>query len=91
MTDARFPRHAALWRLVVPHLPATDLGHDAEHVRRVYRWALRLAAEAGADPDHAGAAALIHDLKAVPKDDPRRALAGEIAADAAAEPLAAAG
>jgi len=39
-----------------------DLAHDALHVARVYRWALRLAPEAGADPDLAGAAALVHDL-----------------------------
>ena len=66
-----------------------DLAHDALHVARVYRWALRLAPEAGADPDLAGAAALVHDLDPTPKHDPARAASGE-RSSRAAEPLLAA-
>lgn len=86
-----FPRHAKLRPLVEAHLPAGELAHDGEHLQRVYRWALRLAPEAGADPDLAGATALVHDLAFIPKDSPDRALGGERSAEAAPAVLAAAG
>jgi uncharacterized protein len=71
----QFPRHTLLWAQVEPTTPLADVAHDAEHVLRVYRWALHLAPEAGADPDLAGAAALVHDLVAIPKDSAPPALA----------------
>ena len=83
------PRHHALWA----HVQATfaqkplDLSHDAEHILRVYRWAVRLAPEAGVDPELAGAAALVHDLVQVPKESADRALGGERSAAAGAEIL----
>ena len=77
--------------LALARCPAGELAHDAEHVVRVYRWALRLAPEAGASPDLAGAAALVHDLVFVPKDGADRAAGGERSAAAAPEVLAAAG
>jgi uncharacterized protein len=89
--DPRFSRHAGLWRLVEPHLPSGELAHDRFHLERVYRWMLRLAGEAGADPDLAGAVALVHDLAFVPKDSPDRALGGERSAAAAPAVLLAAG
>jgi uncharacterized protein len=85
------PRHAVLWSLVEPRLPPCELAHDRFHIRRVHAWTLRLAAEAGADPDLAGAAALVHDLVFVPKDSAQRAEGGERSAAAAPEVLAAAG
>jgi uncharacterized protein len=85
------PRHAALWSQVEPRLPPGELAHDRSHILRVHAWALRLAAEAGADPDLAGAAALVHDLVFVPKDSAQRAEGGERSAAAAPEVLAAAG
>jgi uncharacterized protein len=89
--DPRFPRHHALFAAVLPALPPGELAHDRHHIARVYRWALRLAADAGADPDLCGAAALVHDLAFVPKDSPDRALGGERSAAAALGVLAAAG
>jgi uncharacterized protein len=81
-----FPRHLALWERVAPLMDGRDLAHDALHLGRVYRWALRLAPEAGADPDLAGAAALVHDLDPTPKHDPDRPAGGE-RSSRAAEPL----
>ncbi|MCB9555224.1 MAG: HD domain-containing protein [Deltaproteobacteria bacterium] len=86
-----FPRHAGLWPLVEAVLDSTDLAHDADHIARVYRWALRLAPEAGADGDLAGAAALVHDLVNVPKEHEQRADAGHQSAQAAAPLLKQAG
>jgi uncharacterized protein len=89
--DPRFPRHAPLFAAVLPALPAGELAHDRHHIARVYRWALALAAEAGADADACGASALVHDLAFVPKDSPDRPLGGERSAAAALAVLAAAG
>jgi len=91
VTDPRFPRHAALWLRVLPHLPPGELAHDRHHLLRVYRWALRLAPEAGADPDLCGAAALVHDLVFIRKDSDARSQGGERSAAAAPAELAAAG
>lgn len=87
----QFPRHTRLWAQVEPTTPQADVAHDAEHVLRVYRWALHLAPEAGADPDLAGAAALVHDLVAIPKDSAARAEGGARSAAAAPPALAKAG
>ena len=76
-------RHHHLWPLVVAACPAGELAHDAQHILRVYRWALRLADEAAVDRDLAGAAALVHDLVFVPKDSDQRATGGERSAAAA--------
>jgi uncharacterized protein len=77
------PRHER----IADHVePPADLAHDRDHLLRVYRWAVRLAPEAGADPDLCGAAALVHDLVDVPKESVDRALGGERSA-AASVPL----
>jgi uncharacterized protein len=91
VTDPRFARHAALWLRVLPHLPPGELAHDRHHLLRVYGWAVRLAPEAGADPDLCGAAALVHDLVFVPKDSAARSQGGERSAAAAPAELAAVG
>ena len=85
------PRHDALWAIVAPLLPTAELAHDRDHVLRVYAWALRLAPEVGAEPDLAGAAALVHDLVNIPKDSPDRPLGSEASAQASRGPLAQAG
>ncbi len=89
--EPRFARHGLLWARVEAALPLGELAHDRHHLERVYRWALRLAAEAGADADLCGAAALVHDLALMPKDGPERALGGERSAELAGEVLNAAG
>ena len=89
--EPRFARHAAVWAQVEPQLPPGELAHDRHHIARVYRWALRLSAEGGVDPDPAGAMALVHDLAFVPKDSPDRALGGERSAQLAGGVLALAG
>ena len=81
--DLGYPRHRALWASLGPRVSTDDLAHDGDHVLRVYAWAVRLAPEAGADPDLAGAAALVHDLDPIPKESADRALGGERAALAA--------
>lgn len=89
--DPAFFRHAQVWSAVAPRHATGELAHDRHHVERVYRWALRLAPEAGADPDHAGAMALVHDVALVPKDGPDRALGGERSALLAGDELRSAG
>jgi uncharacterized protein len=86
------PRQQRLW----PHVTAaldghTDLAHDAEHVLRVFRWAVHLARAEGVDTDLAGAAALVHDLVNVPKESPGRASGSQRSADASAAILPLAG
>ena len=86
-----FPRHQDVLELISASLPPGELAHDREHVLRVYAWAMRLAPEAGADVELAGATALVHDLVFVPKDSRDRAQGGERSAAAAPAVLAAAG
>jgi uncharacterized protein len=63
---------------------AGDPGHDVQHALRVALWTLRLS-RGEAPPRLAVAAALLHDIRNVPKDSPDRARASELAAaDAAA-------
>ncbi len=89
--DLRYARHLTLWPLVVARLPPAELAHDQHHLERVYRWAIRLAPEAGADVDLAGATALVHDLVFVPKESSERNQGGERSAAAAPAVLATAG
>ena len=81
-TATEHPRHHALWTQVKTETDCTDLAHDHLHVLRVYDWALRLAPEAGADPDLTGAAALVHDLVNIPKEHRDRPLGSERSAEA---------
>ncbi|MBN1947883.1 MAG: HD domain-containing protein [Bradymonadales bacterium] len=84
-------RQRRLWEQVEPLLAKGDLAHDILHTERVFRWANRLSMEAGVNSDLAGAAALVHDLVQIPKEDPERSAAGERSADAAAGLLEQAG
>ena len=62
---------------------AGDPAHDLSHVRRVVRWARRLAEAEGADLGVVVPAAWLHDVVTVAKDSPDRAHASRLAADAA--------
>jgi uncharacterized protein len=89
--DARFDRHGRLWELIRGDLPGNDLAHDERHVLRVYDTAITLANAENADPDLAGAAALLHDLVEVPKESAERSEASRRSAAAAIPVLERAG
>lgn len=57
-----------------------DPGHDLEHCLRVAGWTIRCGAD---DAREAIAAALLHDVVNVPKDDPRRREASALSASEA--------
>lgn len=63
--------------------PASDPSHDILHIRRVVRTARKLAAEEGAEIMVVEPAAWFHDCVIVAKNDPRRAQASRLSADAA--------
>lgn len=79
MTDwqARFEQKA------LTLYPASDPSHDILHIRRVVRMARKLAATEGADIRVVEPAAWFHDCVIVAKNDPRRAEASRLSADAA--------
>jgi uncharacterized protein len=67
------PRHdeppfPAVAERVAEHLDGDSSGHDMHHVWRVFRLGMRLADDAGADPEVVGAAALTHDIHRVRGD-----------------------
>lgn len=68
--------------------PPTDPSHDLLHVKRVVAMARRLCAAEGADEMVVVPAAYFHDFISVPKNDPRRAQASRLSADAACAWLA---
>lgn len=63
-----------------------DPGHDLEHCLRVAGWTLRCGVGRVA-PREAVAAALLHDVVNVPKDDPRRSHASLLSAEEARHAL----
>ena len=81
MMDWHEARHASLWRALPQG--TDDLGHDSMHLLRVYQWALRIGADLGADLSILGAAALVHDLVAIPKDHVDRPKAALLSAQVA--------
>jgi len=58
----------------------SDPAHDITHLIRVASWAVRLGS-AEVPPRLAVAAALLHDIVNLPKDDPRRAQASTLSAE----------
>ena len=83
----RTARHSALHAFVSAASPSNDIAHDIHHIDRVYQWSLRLASDERVDIDLAGAAALVHDLAVIPKNDAARAQGGERSSRLAEEPL----
>ncbi|MEL6180375.1 MAG: HD domain-containing protein [Myxococcota bacterium] len=57
-----------------------DASHDLDHTLRVAHWTLTIAGDA-VEPKLAIAAALLHDVINVPKNDPRRAQASTLCAE----------
>ena len=60
-----------------------DPAHDLEHLKRVVRMAKSLCEKENADPNVVIPAAWLHDFINIPKNDPRRAQASRLCADAA--------
>lgn len=90
--------HSALALVFAPHdalvaavlarwvggLAEDDGSHDRSHLMRVWRIALRIAAEEPtADTEVLAVATLLHDCVAVEKNHPNRAMASRLSADAA--------
>lgn len=64
----------------------SDAAHDMGHIDRVRRLARRISREHGpVDAEALDVAAILHDLVNLPKDDPNRARASRLSAEAAAE------
>lgn len=69
---------------LLPHAFSGDDGsHDAAHLIRVWRNALRIRAEEGGKARQLAAAVLLHDCVAVEKNSPQRAEASRLAAEKA--------
>ncbi|MFO8099509.1 MAG: HD domain-containing protein [Salinibacter sp.] len=68
-----------------------DAAHDRAHIERVVTAARRLADDADAALEVVVPAAWLHDCVTVPKDDPQRASASRLAAEAAVDFLSEAG
>ncbi|OHV72293.1 HD domain-containing protein [Ensifer sp. LCM 4579] len=69
---------------LLPHTVSGDDGsHDAAHLIRVWRNAVRIRAEEGGDARQLAAAVLLHDCVAVEKNSPQRAEASRLAAEKA--------
>jgi uncharacterized protein len=81
---AAFAPHAELAGELLPHAFAADDGsHDASHLIRVWKNALRIQAEEGGDTRRLAAAVLLHDCVSVEKNSPLRAEASRLAAEKA--------
>jgi uncharacterized protein len=63
-----------------------DSAHDTGHLLRVACWTIRLGGET-VSPGLAAAAALLHDVVNLPKNDPRRSYAGVLSSEVAREVL----
>ena len=84
-----FAPHEALAATLLPHAIESDDGsHDAAHILRVFRNAMRIHASEGGNGQILAAAVLLHDCVAVEKSSPLRAQASRLAADKASAILA---
>ncbi|MDX0763739.1 HD domain-containing protein [Sinorhizobium medicae] len=85
---AAFAPHAELAGELLPHaFAAEDGSHDASHLIRVWKNALRIQAEEGGDIRQLAAAVLLHDCVSVEKNSPLRAEASRLAAEKASAVL----
>ena len=85
---AAFAPHDRLAGELLPHASAADDGsHDASHLIRVWKNALRIQSEEGGNTRLLAAAVLLHDCVSVEKNSPQRAAASRLAAEKASEIL----
>lgn len=74
---------------LLPHaISGNDGAHDVAHLSRVWKNARRIHAGEGGDLEVLAAATLLHDCIAMEKNDPRRAMASQLAAEKASSVLA---
>jgi uncharacterized protein len=79
-----FAPHEDLASVLIPHAcPSDDGSHDIAHILRVYKNAMRIAAQEGGNGRILTAAVLLHDCVAVEKNSPLRAQASRLAAEKA--------
>jgi len=85
---AAFAPHEALAERLLPHaVSGNDGSHDAAHLIRVWKNALRIHGSEGGDLRLLAAAVLLHDCVSVEKNSPHRAHASRLAAERAYELL----
>lgn len=85
---AAFAPYEALAEQLLPHaFSGNDGSHDAAHLIRVWKNAVRIHGSEGGDLRLLAAAVLLHDCVAVEKNSPHRAQASRLAAERAFELL----
>lgn len=85
---AAFAPHEALAERLLPHaVSGNDGSHDAAHLIRVWKNAVRIHGSEGGNLRLLAAAVLLHDCVAVEKNSPLRAEASRLAAERASEIL----
>ncbi len=89
---AAFAPHQALAEQLLPYsVSGNDGSHDAAHLIRVWKNALRIHGSEGGDLRIIAASVLLHDCVSVEKNSPDRAQASRLAAEKAFEVLDALG
>ncbi|WP_428414353.1 HD domain-containing protein [Pararhizobium sp.] len=92
LLSAAFTPHQVLAEQLLPHaFSGNDGSHDAAHLIRVWKNALRIHGSEGGDLRLIAAAVLLHDCVAVEKNAPDRERASRLAAEKAFEVLDALG
>ncbi|WP_421867838.1 HD domain-containing protein [Pararhizobium sp.] len=92
LLSAAFAPHQVLAEQLLPHaFSGNDGSHDAAHLIRVWKNALRIHGSEGGDLRLIAAAVLLHDCVAVEKNAPDRERASRLAAEKAFEVLDALG
>lgn len=92
MLSAAFIPCQSLAELLLPHAASGDDGsHDAAHILRVFKNAMRIHAQEGGDVTILAAAVLLHDCVSVEKNSPHRKEASRLAAEKATGILSEAG
>jgi uncharacterized protein len=92
MLSAAFTPCQSLAEWLLPHATSGDDGsHDAAHILRVFKNAMRIYAQEGGDLDVLACAVLLHDCVSVEKNSPHRKEASRLAAQKAETILTEAG